>query len=293
MAALQFPAIPNGTPATNPDGWRSYCVQLEESLKYMLGNLDSENSSTAHRAEYETVKAAATGAASTLGSLNFGASTATISGITALIESVQSSMGTAIGAKTTIYYQATEPDEYVAGDLWYDTSLTPVRIKRWSGVLWADITDDALGAALNAAGTAQATADGKVRTFAQDDAPADMVAGDVGDLWIDTNDNNALYRWSGTAWVLAQNDAINNVYLTSEGVNVKSTDGKFRAVFTSTGIVFYQNDAWIAEYSNNQLTTSRANIYDKLVMGTDTKGYFEWASGPNRLTLKYRAGGEA
>lgn len=46
--------------------------------------------------------------------------------------------------------------------------------------------------------TAQDTADRKIKTFYQDSAPT---ATGIGDIWIDTNDNNKRYRWSGSAWV--------------------------------------------------------------------------------------------
>jgi hypothetical protein len=43
-----------------------------------------------------------------------------------------------------------------------------------------------------------ATVSTKARTFSQTTAPT---ATATGDLWIDTDDNNKLYRWSGSAWV--------------------------------------------------------------------------------------------
>lgn len=49
-----------------------------------------------------------------------------------------------------------------------------------------------------AAKKAQATADGKIITFAQASAPA---AAAVGDLWIDTDNDNMLYRWNGSKWM--------------------------------------------------------------------------------------------
>ena len=34
-----------------------------------------------------------------------------------------------------------------------------------------------------------------------------MTAGDVGDLWFDSDDNNRAYRWSGTEWANAQDSS--------------------------------------------------------------------------------------
>jgi hypothetical protein len=41
----------------------------------------------------------------------------------------------------------------------------------------------------------------------------------IGDLWIDTNDGNKLYRYSGTAWVSAQDGAISTAQSTANGKN--------------------------------------------------------------------------
>jgi hypothetical protein len=54
--------------------------------------------------------------------------------------------------------------------------------------------------------TAQATADSKNASYYQNDAPAGT-AHEIGDLWIDTNDNDKLYSWDGDSWELAQDSA--------------------------------------------------------------------------------------
>ena len=66
--------------------------------------------------------------------------------------------------------------------------------------------------------TAQATADGKAKTYVQNDEPTGG-AYNVGDLWIDTNDGNKLYRYNGTAWVSAQDGAISTAQSTANGKN--------------------------------------------------------------------------
>lgn len=50
------------------------------------------------------------------------------------------------------------------------------------------------------AGTAQATADGKVKTWYQTTAPIGLTTSDVGDIWINTTSGNKMQIWSGTAW---------------------------------------------------------------------------------------------
>ena len=63
---------------------------------------------------------------------------------------------------------------------------------------WIRITDTDITLALSKAADAQATADGKITTFYQTSAPT---AEGVGDLWVDTDNDNRMYRWNGTNWV--------------------------------------------------------------------------------------------
>lgn len=63
----------------------------------------------------------------------------------------------------------------------------------------------AANAAALLANDAQATADGKVQSFFQDEAP---IAEGIGDLWFDTDNGNVQYRWNGTDWVVAQDQWI-------------------------------------------------------------------------------------
>jgi hypothetical protein len=54
--------------------------------------------------------------------------------------------------------------------------------------------------------TAQATADSKNATYYQDAQPTGGTY-EVGDMWVDTNDDNKLYTWDGSAWALTQDSA--------------------------------------------------------------------------------------
>lgn len=69
---------------------------------------------------------------------------------------------------------------------------------------------------------AQATADGKVRSFYE---PTPPVAESVGDLWFDTNDGNKQYRWSGAFWIAVQDGAIGDALTAAAGAQA-TADGK-------------------------------------------------------------------
>ncbi len=66
-----------------------------------------------------------------------------------------------------------------------------------------------------AAGTAQATADGKNTVFYQTMAPSGTHK--VNDVWFDTDDSNKMYYWNGSAWAARQfgTNAIANASITN------------------------------------------------------------------------------
>jgi hypothetical protein len=68
--------------------------------------------------------------------------------------------------------------------------------------VWTLVQDQDIIDALANAATAQATANGKVLTYAQDEPPANLNAAENnGDIWMDTNDDNKLYRYAHPSWV--------------------------------------------------------------------------------------------
>jgi hypothetical protein len=116
-----------------------------------------------------------------------------------------------IDSKTESWFQSSDPStswttaalrQQHTGDLWYDN--TNKVLKRYTSSnpystgSWSDIEDKTAIEAFNKASIAQTTADGKITTFAAPNAPTAFA---VGDLWIDTNNENLLSRWDGSAWV--------------------------------------------------------------------------------------------
>lgn len=143
---------------------------------------------------------------------------------------------TLAGKKTMTYYQSSAPtsttaNPLVAGDLWYNSSTK--KAKRWGGSAWVDVTDPDIAQALSDAADAQATADGKIKTYYQTSAPTGLATKDVGDLWIDTDDNNNLWRWNGSKWVDVHDkniDAINK--LASDAMSL--AEGKIKTWYQSS-----------------------------------------------------------
>ena len=102
--------------------------------------------------------------------------------------------------KVTTFVQAAAPTAEGVGDLWMDSD-DGNKLYRWSGSAWVAVQDTAIGQAISAAAAAQSTANGKIVSFYQTTAPT---ASATGDFWVDTDDGNKLYRWSGSAWVAVQ-----------------------------------------------------------------------------------------
>lgn len=113
------------------------------------------------------------------------------------ISDAASAQGTADG-KVTTYYQTSIPTSEAEGDLWIDTDdgnklyrAASAGANEITAGEWVEVQDDAIATAISNAATAQSTADSKIVTFFQDSVPT---ATDAGDLWVDTNDDNKLYR---------------------------------------------------------------------------------------------------
>lgn len=115
------------------------------------------------------------------------------------------------------FFQVSAPTTGMAfGDIWIDTDghtpPTTADVYRYEdpdhgsrgALAWRATPTNAIGKIYLDAYNAQATANSKIVTFYQDSQPT---ASEVGDLWIDTNDDNRPYRWSGTAWVDARDQS--------------------------------------------------------------------------------------
>ena len=180
---------------------------------------------------------------------HMGAATQSALDITnATVTAVQS---TADG-KIESFYQASVPTASGIGDFWTDTD-DGNKLYRWDGTGWVEIQDSAIQTAITNAATAQGTADGKVATFYQNNAPT---AEGTGDLWVDTNDGNKLYRWSGSSWVTIQDGTIATAQSAATAAqttaNAAQTAAEVASAILGAGYVL---PAGVADAINNNTTT--------------------------------------
>ena len=118
-------------------------------------------------------------------------------------------------SKIRVFYADDAPVESTSnpidtGDLWIDTDDDANKLHRYDGSTWQPVQDTDIASAIDAATEASDLADSKVRIFHQTAAPAESTSNpiDEGDLWIDTDDGNKLYRYDGSAWQAARDTGI-------------------------------------------------------------------------------------
>lgn len=119
----------------------------------------------------------------------------------------------AADGKIVSFFQTSAPTAQGVGDIWFDTD-DGNKMYRWNGSSWAAAQDTLITTAITDAADAQATADGKVNTFFQATAPTPEA---IGDLWFETDANNAVWRWNGSTWVLAADTRV------TTGINTDGT----------------------------------------------------------------------
>jgi hypothetical protein len=195
-------------------------------------------------------------------------------------------------SKNATYYQDNEPTggTYEVGDMWVDTDDNN-KLYTWDGTDWVLTQDSA---------TAQATADGKAKTYVQDNEPTGG-AYNIGDLWIDTNDGNKLYRYNGTAWVSAQDGAISTAQSTANGKNKVYYDTAAPGSTPNTaGDIWWQyaSGIVIAQFVGGGGTTwTSAPIGNAVIANLDagkiTTGFLDVAGTVAITTDKTKSGNQA
>lgn len=134
--------------------------------------------------------------------------------------------------RITTFIQTAAPTALATGDLWIDSDDNN-KLYRWSSSAWVSVIDGTIAVAQTAADTAQAEADRKVVTFIQTTAPT---AEQTGDIWFDSDDENEVYRWSGSAWVSAENLKANWSKIVDDDTNKPDNNADVTSANTAANI---------------------------------------------------------
>lgn len=203
----------------------------------------------------------------------------------------------------TIFRQNAEPTTtgIAAGSLWYDTN-DENKLYVLSGGSWTETRDTKINT--NTSNISTNTSDiadnvtalsQRSRVFRQDDEPG-TTGVPANSLWYDTNDNNKLYVFNGTSWVLTDDSrignnvtAISNVEDTAEtnSNNISTNAGKITEIesqFTFSGTdITGVADALSTSISNTASSAAGAvaSDLDKLeaVFSFDANGDVTGTSG--------------
>lgn len=119
---------------------------------------------------------------------------------------------------------------------------------------YVDITDP----------VAQSTAESKNATYYQDNAPTGGTY-QVGDMWIDTNDNDKLYTWDGTAWSLTQDSAsAASAAQTAYNAALASLQPSASTIVNASNQITAVNTNGITVYSGSSPTTGARIVMNSL-----------------------------
>jgi hypothetical protein len=140
---------------------------------------------------------------------------------------------------------ATDPDIVKEGTTVVDPTTGAQKVYSESLVDYIPVTDP----------TAQATADSKNASYYQNDAPAGT-AHEIGDLWIDTNDNDKLYSWDGDSWELAQDSAAaSSAATTAYNAAIAALQPSASTIVNASNQITAVNTNGITVYSGGSATT--------------------------------------
>lgn len=162
----------------------------------------------------------------------------------AAVASLRTELTAFAGSSSALFYQETiaraAADEALTTQLTVQSAALAAQDDRLTDAEAAIATETTTRAAADTAlASAQtlisATLSTKSRTFYQ---PAMPPPSAVGDLWIDSDDNNRLYRWSGTGWASAQDGVRPTVFAQTSAPTALAVDDVW--VDTDAGNAFYK-----------------------------------------------------
>lgn len=162
----------------------------------------------------------------------------------------------------TTFYQDTVPEAKHIGDLWYVTDTlegyTKGKLYRYDGNDWSILDDPEITQAFEKATEATLIADGKIQSFYSDEEPTEDVG--VGDLWINTAEQNKLHRYNGTNWVEVYDTRIDDVITGIDTITKRNVQ-----ITTDLGQITQRVSETETKLNNDYLTTEQINAENQTI----------------------------
>lgn len=180
-----------------------------------------------------------------------------VQGLQTALDNLGISISNVSNTMVRVFQQPTAPVAGLRnGDLWFDSDAGN-RLYRYNGTQWVDVADARIlqaltdaATAIDAAASADAKADGKVTTYYSGTAPT---GASLGDLWINTGNNNILYRHNGATWVNVQDSVIGQALSAAQSAQV-TADGKIETFYqTGAPVGASFGDLWFDTDDGNHL----------------------------------------
>lgn len=174
-----------------------------------------------------------------------------------------------------ITVSSSPPSNPRVDDLWLDTSSIPYTLKAWNGSDW--INSRALSLAeLDPIKDAKLTT--RIKTFYQDDIPTSTT---IGDFWVDTDDNNHLYRAeieganeiAPGEWVSVRDTysiSLANQALQNAATAQETADGQIQVYYQTsaptehTVFLCHANDLTTEEFGHTLTISGGVNIFTNI-----------------------------
>ena len=155
----------------------------------------------------------------------------------------------------------TDPDITKEGTTVVDPTTGAQKVYSTNLLDYVAITDPA----------AQATADSKNATYYQDAQPTGGTY-EVGDMWVDTNDNDKLYTWDGAAWSLTQDSAsASSAATTAYNAAIASLQPSASTIVNASNQITAVNTNGITVYSGSSATSGARIVMNSAgIAGFDT-----------------------
>lgn len=196
------------------------------------------------------------------------------------------------------------PSNPAEGQLWLDT--TSDILKRWDGVQWVECTVsqddlDNVYANIERNRTAIQQTDTSIRLLVEQNKTEmtsslagiestlstfiDQTAKDITFMFNEATN----YTVNATGEILEYINKIQSYQrFDANGLELGVLGSPFLARLGNSKLSFLQDGVEIAYISNNRLYITEARITNKLSIGTDANGFFEWVMMESGLALKWR-----